>query len=197
MRLVRAVAIVVLSTAVYYVLLLAYNQWHLRVLVGPILGVPSLPLLYLPAIWIIAASIWFGVWGAAGLVFGLLIWVPMDKSGILAATVDALLPLTAGLLARAWRLDPALPDLRSYLLFARIVLLAAGAKAVAAALVTIVGLTRCPPDCLEPPRLMLRDIVSVSLPGLLLSPILLRVGTGWVRQLRLFYPRFFGFGVRP
>ena len=180
----RAAVVLLLSTAVLSALLQLYNAGGVRVMVGPIGPVPQLAISFWPVVWMIPAALWFGIWGALAWSLALLTFGEVS-----AAALYFLAPLTAGLVARWWAVDPSLPTMREYLSYAGVVLIAGLIFALAFAALEQLGMVACPPSC------FLYEFVGLAAPGLVLAPIVLRLGTPLVEHLGAYYPRFFGLGV--
>jgi integral membrane sensor domain MASE1 len=110
------IAIVAMSTTIYTVLGTLAAGFYI---------VPGVTVFYLPEAFIMAASMWFGVWGCLGAFFGSILFGPFVGIGYLIG-LEFGLPnmsssIVAGLVLRKLRMDLSLKDKKSlalWLLFA-------------------------------------------------------------------------------
>jgi len=181
----REVVIMALCSAIYAVLGIA----------GAVFSIApgGVTLFYLPAIFIIPAGIWFGVWGVLGALFGTLLFSPYFGYGFALggalAVVDLASPGITGIATRVLKVDPVLRQLRSYITYAVIVLVAAAVEAIVGTLVLWKAGLYSPGAV---PFGMLVWWTGDITAALILSPILLRVLTPFFKRSGLFHASFFG-----
>ena len=181
----REIVIMALCSAIYAVLGIA----------GAVFSIApgGVTLFYLPAIFIIPAAIWFGVWGVLGALFGTLLFSPYFGYGFALggalAIVDLASPGITGVMTRILKVDATLRHLRSYLTYAVIVGVAAAIEAVVGTLVLWKAGLYSPGAVLFGILVWWTGVVSAAL---ILSPILLRVLTPFFRRTGLFHASFFG-----
>jgi hypothetical protein len=171
---VRRGAIVVLSSVVFAALASA----GLTFSTGP----ERSPILPLTAIFIIPAAIVFGIWGALGAFFANILFngIPV---GLIGGAVDMLLPTISGILARWFRVDPLLPSLRAYLLYAGAVAIAAAAQA---AVGSVVGYAMGFIAVDEIPVRIAIYWTKLIVAGLVFAPLLLRPLAALARRTGLY-----------
>jgi hypothetical protein len=181
----REVVIMALCSAIYAVLGIA----------GAVFSIApgGVTLFYLPAIFIIPAGIWFGVWGVLGAAFGTLLFSPYFGYGFALggalAVVDLASPGITAIMTRVLKVDPTLRKLRTYLTYAAILAVAAAIEAVVGTLVLWKAGLYSPGAVLFGILVWWTGVVSA---GLILSPILLRVLTPFFKRSGLFHPSFLG-----
>jgi integral membrane sensor domain MASE1 len=151
-------------------------------------------LFYLPAIFMYAAAVWFGLWSVLGAFFGTLIFAPYFGYGFLPAIpigiADMISPLVVGLLVRNLIAgDIGLKRRRSLAIFALAVAIGAVLEATVGEFVLVwVGLINY--DAV-PWGVLIWWTGCVSA-GVLFGPMLLRSLTTFLKRSGLFYDSFAG-----
>jgi integral membrane sensor domain MASE1 len=181
----REIVIMALCSAIYAILGIA----------GAVFSIApgGVTLFYLPAIFIIPAGIWFGVWGVLGALFGTLLFSPYFGYGFALggalAIVDLASPGITAIATRLLKVDAALRHLRSYITYAVIVAIAAAIEAVVGTLVLWKAGLYSPGAVPFGILVWWTGVISAAL---ILSPILLRVLTPFFKRTGLFHPSFLG-----
>ncbi len=92
----------------------------LGVLSATIVVLPGIPFIYLPMLIEPALGIWFGIWGAIGALLGTLMDVAFIGTPLFwfipIGLVDAYLPVLAIIFWKYGKMDPAMRDVRSWVL---------------------------------------------------------------------------------